>query len=192
MRLTALSGVGSDPGSGRLWLADFNGDLHRSDDDGATFEKLETRLHLGCLAYAHDRLWGCADEWLDGFALGYSEDAGAQFTGVLRWQDVPSFIQCDTAAQIEPICEQDWWHLQQDLDEVRRALSDLVDAGAPDAGDAAGLDAGPAAGGCGCHIGAFTAERSESWAFLATAVLALLARRRARSASGKPKKQQRR
>jgi hypothetical protein len=161
LRLGALGGMASDARTDRLWLADFYGELHRSDDDGATFETVATSYHFGCLAHAHDRLWACTDDWLDGFALGYSEDGGGHFTGLLRWQDVQGLVRCPAQPDVELLCEPDWQHVQQDLQDARRAIDGVpsddagTDAGIDGAADAGGgvPESSPVArGGCGCRV----------------------------------------
>lgn len=163
-----------------VWYGSLNGGLHRSDDGGDTFTRVNT-LRVLCLAVHNDALWACSD-WLRGpFALGRSTDGGRTFTPVLQFRDIAGPVPC--AAQGDDACEGRWPALLTSLQQAA-----LRDAGAPrdvaaDAPDALarqgdGGVGGGASRGCGCGVGG---EGGGAPGGVAALLLALRARRRGRS-----------
>lgn len=150
-----------------VWYGSINGGLHRSDDGGDTFRRVN-ELRVLCLAVHEGALWACGD-WIRGpFALGRSTDNGETFTPVLQFRDIAGPVPC--AAEGADDCEARWPTLRADLNAAATrdagARRDVIDVPAPQ-GDVS-MIGGSSPRGCGCH-----APRGETgWrAWLALALL---------------------
>ncbi len=131
----AIRSVTSTSDASRIWLGGADG-LYVSDDEGVSFEKLETSLSaVDCLAYRGDTLWLCA-----------VSDPGAPHPvveGVFSWPPEASEPQVELrfdqvrmnrdCGESDRVCHVPWVDWQLEI---------LPDTAQPDAGSDAGPDAG--------------------------------------------------
>ncbi len=117
--------------------------LFRSDDGGETFTRIQSEMRIGCLALRAGELWACADNFLDGFAIGRSADGGESFDAVLRFEEIAGQVECTLEDDARSACRLPYADAVRDL----RLDSGIgpVDAG-PDGGTG-GDDPG-----CGCAV----------------------------------------
>jgi hypothetical protein len=78
--------------------------LHRSLDDGATWQAVPGAPNLRALAERDGKIYGAADNMADGYALGVSTDLGVTFTPLMKFSDVGSIAPCVRAA-CQDICK---------------------------------------------------------------------------------------
>jgi MYXO-CTERM domain-containing protein len=78
--------------------------LHRSFDDGQTWQEVEGAPHLRALAERGGRVFGAADDMADGYALGVSSDQGQTFTPLMKFADVGAIAPC-VRASCQDICK---------------------------------------------------------------------------------------
>ena len=119
--------LGSQPGE--LWLGSADQQLMHSTDYGATFTVASDALHVSCVERTGRRLWVCADSHDDPFSVGYSDDGGATFQGVMRFDRLAGTLTCD--GQPQQAC-------QKPLEDFRmwHPPADAADASSPVAGTA--------------------------------------------------------
>lgn len=79
--------------------------LFRSDDGGETFEVVRDDLDVGCLGWHEGQLWACADNYRDGFLLGYSSDEGESFEPSLVLAEMAGPVECDPSEATPVACE---------------------------------------------------------------------------------------
>ena len=138
-----FGGLGIGPAAGELWLADADGGLLRSTDRGASFEALDIDIRASCVHVRGDRVWICGDSARgDAFSIGYTEDQGGSFTGVMRFDEVEGLLQCGGVAISG--CDAAWagWMFWHNIDA---GVPDPV--GHEDAGPSARMDASVDDGG---------------------------------------------
>lgn len=78
--------------------------LHRSDDGGETFTVVRDDIDIGCLGWHEGQLWACADNYRDGFLLGYSDDEGATFEPSLVLSEMAGPVECDPSEGTPVAC----------------------------------------------------------------------------------------
>ncbi len=128
--------------------------LYRSDDGGETFTVVRDDLDVGCLGWHEGTLWACADNYRDGFMLGYSNDDGETFEPSLVLSEMAGPVECDPSEGTPVACE------SRDMDIIRDF--EVV---------------GPATGDGGCQCGTGSTDAPAGAAFLLMG-LALTIRRR--------------
>jgi hypothetical protein len=140
-----------------------------SNDGGESFDALPNAPHLRGLGERGGRLYAVADDMLDGFAIGMSEDRGASWKPLLRFEQIKGPLACGS---VPTRCAIPWMNLLATLAKPP-SPEPSVDAGAPPSGERS-----PRGGGCGCALpGAARARRASA---LAAIVLGLLSSYRAR------------
>jgi MYXO-CTERM domain-containing protein len=72
--------------------------LHRSLDGGATWQAAAGAPNLRALAERGGKIYGAADNMVDGYALGVSTDLGVTFTPLMKFSDVSSIAPCVRAS----------------------------------------------------------------------------------------------
>jgi MYXO-CTERM domain-containing protein len=145
--MTAWAG---DDGDGGLW---------RSDNAGVDFEAIDASIQVHCLEWHDGRLWMCANDFREGFAVARSDDLGETFTPFFAFDDVQGMHPCPGDGLLE-ICVPSI--ICDALPELGLNPHALVpeaecpggDGGGVDAGT--GADAGEANGGDGGGGGAET------------------------------------
>lgn len=187
------------------WAGSWDGGFYRSDDGGASFQKLSDE-RIRCLDWragasgSADQLWVCADNLLGGtYALGRSTDNGATIVPLWRFSDLREATGCGFATAVGMSCPALWYELAFDTGVLQ---SDggvpVLDGGDGDAGSAttngdagaASADAGsamidsgrvdavpPSSGGCSCAIGR---KSVNGWAVAFGLLGLIIARRRHR------------
>jgi hypothetical protein len=182
-------------------VSGLNSVAFQSTDDGATFQPLPTPPHLRALAARGSRLYGVADNYTDGYAIGTSDDEG------MTWQPLVSFggdpgdptvaVIGSVTACVAALCQSDCLtraNMGQWAPDVCGVTPPMSDGGAvrdaardappvrTDAArhDAAGRDAsvgGHAASGCSCDAGPVSGSPAASFPLLALLAASGLARR---------------
>ncbi|HEY8432557.1 MAG TPA: hypothetical protein VIL20_29505 [Sandaracinaceae bacterium] len=159
--------------------------------DGTTAFEQVNDLDVRCLAVHEGALYLCVDQLTEGFALGRSEDDGANVVELLRFQDAQELPECARCTSTDVVCPAWVPDLRADLATYFAGMDGGVtglprDAGVPaecrpDAGPEPDGGMGPPAGGCACGL----APRGAPSGLPALALLlgfALRARRGSRSA----------
>lgn len=145
----ALSGDGQT-----LWAGGPDDHLLRSERGGRFSEV--SGIQVLCLRWHPSGLYACANHILDGFAVGRSNNGGADFSPLLRFEALTGPASCPSRTAGRDLCAARWPTLQRLLG---------ITPTAPDASvpmDAARMDAGPLdaaairptaspAPSCGCH-----------------------------------------
>jgi hypothetical protein len=111
------------------WVGDRSAGLHRIEQ--ASSAQVGSLRSVTCLHYRSGVLFACADNWLDGFAVGKSTDGGEHFASVMALQDASAEVPC-----VDPVqrmsCEPEWTGWQQDIiDTAQRIQNAAGSAGAP-------------------------------------------------------------
>lgn len=107
-RFDAVTAVAfSAPGT--TWIAARAEGLWRSDE-GRSPVRVEGVSDVRCVLVRAGELWVCANEFVDGFAIGRSADGGATFEPVMHVQAVTATIACDPgdSTSIECVAREDW------------------------------------------------------------------------------------
>jgi len=179
---------------GVAYAATSYGDLQRSDDGGLSFAPVVGTPPPYCIATSGSRVYICANPFVGNFAVGYSDDLGADWTGLLYLADIDGPVVCPAGTPTHDLCEPAWPALEKFLNAL-----DGVDGGAPgtDAGTGTGADAGVDAGtgkdghgGCHCAVAGAGRARGAAGArgagAVALAALAAAAALRWRRRHGHP------
>ncbi|HVR62738.1 MAG TPA: sialidase family protein [Polyangia bacterium] len=163
-----VAGQDIDDATGNLVGAGY-----RSSDGGKTFTPWKVP-QLRALAERDGKLYGAADNFNDGFALGVSADEGITFQPILKYSDVSSIQPC-----VQQVCL-DNCHLQA----LQGLWPDSICGGpASDGGVDAAADAATKAtssGGGGCTVGGQIAALRWVWLGLLAAAVPLSRMRRRR------------
>ena len=91
--------VGSGGDGGAFW----------SDDDGATFVPWPNAPHLRALGERDGHLVAVGDNFVDDFAVASSDDDGASWQPLLRYDEIAGPLEC---GDIPATCETDWADLK--------------------------------------------------------------------------------
>lgn len=142
----AMKGFALSDDGRTVWVgsSDPNEGLLRSVD-GAAFERVRERVAVQCLRYHAGLLYVCAEEAIDGYALGCSSDGGDHILPILSLRQIPGPLVCPRMSVTGDRCPAVWPALR---DRLR-----AIDASAPrtpvfhDASDDAVSDAAPDVGG---------------------------------------------
>jgi MYXO-CTERM domain-containing protein len=126
------------------------GSLFVSRDGGKTFAALPRGPRFRALAERGGRLYAAADDTIDGYALGVSDDDGQTWKPLMRYHDVARVKSCP-GTELPQVCTPSC--VSKAMINVFRsevcAPSVPPDAAAPpDAGASP-----PPPGGCGCRLG---------------------------------------
>jgi hypothetical protein len=166
---------------GTAWVGDRVAGLYRLAQ--ASSARVGPLHSVTCLHSRAGVLFACADNWLDGFAVGSSTDGGEHFAPVMSLQDASAEVACaDPLHQTN--CQPEWTGWQQDiLDGALRMRTATGAAGMP----ALSPQFPPATttatktprGGCSVGIGI---APGPSLLSVLSALLALAARKRSRRA----------
>jgi len=182
------------PDGSSLWVGADEG-LFRSRDHGATFTREQPDYtFVSCLTYRAGKLWMCAakDPGIEG--VFSKDDAAAEFTEFLTFDDVVKPMGCEDDGADE-VCRVPWidWLIEIFPNGPPDNITGMSDAGARDAGVEldGGIDAGAEADADataakrksgGCSVGA---SRDGGWEWLALgsllSLVCLRVRRRART-----------
>jgi MYXO-CTERM domain-containing protein len=117
-------------GSGGGWI---------STDGGMTFGPWATSAHLRALAERNGTLIAAGDNFADHFAVGTSDDEGATWKPLFRFDQIAGPRRCGPIPQT---CELPWENLVQ--------LFGITSTVGTDAGTSTGSTTPPHAKGCGC------------------------------------------
>lgn len=155
-----------------VWVgsSDPNEGLLRSVEGGA-FERVRERVAVQCLRHHAGLLYVCADEAIDGYALGCSSDGGDHILPILSLRQIPGPLACPRMTATGDRCPAAWPALRDRLRAIDASVprtpvlhdaSDDVTNDANDANDAAittdaesppdATTAPPPAGRCDCDV----------------------------------------
>jgi MYXO-CTERM domain-containing protein len=204
----AISGFAISPDGSTVIASNAYDGTFRAAGDTLDFEKVACSGPT-CLSFNQAGLFGCGDQFVNGFVVGRSDDLGASFRRLVDLTCVRGPAACDGETSVGSLCPAAWPGVQQQLGateclppEVAPAVDCFGSAGtgegaagavgaaaeggrAGGASGRAGNDVGPGAqagtsSGCGCRT-ASVASRDRTWLLWAmTGVLALWGRRRTR------------
>ena len=148
------------------------------------FQKL-AELEAKCLHWSSAGLYACADEFVDGFTVGRSDDGGATWAPLMHLQDLCGPLECAAETSVGAVCGADW--------PVTKATLGAECAGSGATGSTSssastgGGDTSESGSGCGCRAaGEVEGERGAGAraAFAAALALALGSARRRRRRRG--------
>ena len=152
--------------------------IYRLDPGASTFQIVSQGFHPRCLRVIAGRLFACAGQTEDGYALAVSDDLGATFTPLLRLQDLLGPDACDPASGVASKCAAAW-PAQHDLLRETRDSGIALDATAIADAPSDAIDERPRSNaGCGCTVPTQNAHAAISGAFFFA--LAALRQRRDR------------
>jgi hypothetical protein len=157
---------------GALIVGAMTGGAWITTDLGASFTPWAESLHLRALAERDGRIYAGTNHLQDGFALAVSDDAGASWQPLLRFEQITGPRQCGEVAEI---CAEPWATLQMTL---ANPPAPALDAGVPEAGAGGGGGGGGTGGASGsrsqggCSVLQPAQAGAELWlAWLAVACL---------------------
>ncbi|MBI4821427.1 MAG: hypothetical protein HY791_34525 [Deltaproteobacteria bacterium] len=81
--------------------------MFRSEDSGRTFELMPSPVRNACTGMVGGDLWVCGWPWIDHFAVGRQEPAGA-FEGAWNLDEIRGILECPAASPIHQFCEPIW------------------------------------------------------------------------------------
>ncbi|MET0387730.1 MAG: hypothetical protein ABW321_17295 [Polyangiales bacterium] len=188
LRVNYFGGLTITP-SGEIWVGDEGGGIYRSRDAGRSFDNLDARSRVACLASEADAVWACTPALPMAPALQVLRETGPM-TPALAFGDVESLVSCDDQ-DIATQCQAAWAEWQRDV--LMQQDPAAVDAGAPELPSAMPLDDARDDAGTpppsatpenvppatGCHVMAARSGSSTPWLVL----LVLLGWRRRRLAA---------
>ena len=147
-------------GDGAVYAGTRTGKLY-VQPAGVTGFTVRDAPHLRCLGQrpGTNRIYACADMFLDGYSLGYSDDNGATFHGMMSFTQILGPLTCPT---VQTNCAAHWGRIQQ-----------VLGIKVPDAGQGTNGGAPGPSGGSHCATGSVDAWRI--WL-----VVAFMVRRRRR------------
>ncbi len=133
LRVNFFGGFAIDASS-TIWVGDEGGSLHRSSDDGDSFEEALLHSAVACLESQGDALFACKSGLTTMPALGLWDDAQQSFAKVVAFADVDRLVECAPELDVANVCAAAWneWRV-----DVRGAVPPVVtpppneDAGAP-------------------------------------------------------------
>jgi hypothetical protein len=130
---------------GALIIGAMSGGAWITTDLGASFAPWAETLHLRALAERDGRIYAGTNHLQDGFALAVSDDNGASWQPLLRFDQIAGPMQCGEVAEI---CAEPWETLLATL--ANPPLPEPgPDAGVPEAGAGGEGAPGGAGGGAG-------------------------------------------
>jgi hypothetical protein len=130
---------------GALYVGELRGVLHVRPP-GATGFTSHGAPHFRCLGQraGTSRIFACGDMGIDGFSVGYSDDNGQTFHGLMSFTDLLGPLTC---APVANACQDHWARIQGVLG-IGPAPDAGPGGGGPDAGPAdAGSSPPPSGGG---------------------------------------------
>jgi hypothetical protein len=133
---------------GALIIGAMTGGAWITTDLGASFAPWAETLHLRALAERDGRIYAGTNHLEDGFALAVSDDAGASWAPLLRFEQIAGPMQCGEVAEI---CAVPWETLLATLANPP-VLEPGPDAGVPEAGAGGEGGAGGGVGGAGTRL----------------------------------------
>lgn len=98
--------------------------MFRSGDGGRTFEPLFGG-NLPCVASRAGELWFCADQPIDGYAMGLSGDGGDTVEQILHFDQIVDLPTCPRCSEVGYVCPQ--WFPDVAYDLMLDAGIDLPD-----------------------------------------------------------------
>jgi hypothetical protein len=148
----AVTGFALSPDGDTVAIGGPKQGLWTAPTSTLAFTKIN-ELRVGCLTWDKSGLFACADEFVDGYTLGVSDDEGKTFTPLARLGSPcgPPGCPADTSTAAE--CESLWPQEQKELNAFNCD-------GAGGAGEGGGGAVPPSAssGSCGCRIPAASEE----------------------------------
>lgn len=157
---------------GTLIVTGANGDFASSSDGGMSFAKRPGAPHVRALAERDGRLYVAADNLVDGYAVGASDDGGASFQPRLRFDQLCGPMLCEP---VRTECTLPWTSLIGTLG-ISPARACRPDGGAAPGSPDAGATVGSGKG-CGCALGGRSATPRGAATLLVLLWLARSARR---------------
>jgi hypothetical protein len=167
LRAQQITGAAFSEDGAAAWATSRTSDgMFRSGDGGRTFAPLFGG-NLPCVASRAGELWFCADQPLDGYAMGLSGDGGDTLDEVLRFDQIVELPTCPRCSEVGYVCPQ--WFPDLAYDLMLDAGIDLGDGsvtgtprdaappaictdGSEDLDAGIGMDAGMGDGGtCNCR-----------------------------------------
>lgn len=181
----ALLGFALSPDGATVAVGGDKDGLWTAPKDTLAFTKV-SELEVRCLTWSPDRLYACANEFKDGFHVGYSTNAGKTFTAFEHLASVCP-MECPAGTPTKELCADPWGLVSLTIDAT--SCGESPDGGATGGaggtstggGGAGGAGSGGAGGGCGCDLaGGSTAGGALLFAAGAFAAATRRRRRRAR------------
>lgn len=147
-------------GDGAVYAGTRTGKLY-VQPAGVTGFTVRDAPHLRCLGQrpGTSRIYACADMFLDGYSLGYSDDSGVTFHGMMSFTQILGPLTCPT---VQANCAAHWGRIQQ-----------VLGIKLPDAGQGTNGGAPGPSGGSHCATGGV-----DAWSV--GLVVAFMVRRRRR------------
>ncbi len=182
---TAFQGVGPllgfalSPDGATIAIGGEKDGLWTAPKDTLAFTKVAT-LGVRCLTWAPDRLYACADEFKDGFHVGYSTNEGKTFTAFEHLSSVcPK--ECPAGSTTKEVCADQWGVVSLTINATSCGEGGATGgAGGSTGTGGAGGSATGGGGGCGCDL-AGGGTMGGALLFAASALGAATRRRRRRS-----------
>lgn len=172
---SAIGGVAISDDGNRVWVGnETDGGLWRSDDAGAagSFNQVQTGVQVNCLQWHEDELWLCANNFVDGYAIGRSTD-GESINPFMSFSDIDGTLSCPEGTVAGDICG-------AFAEDALRELG--VEGGAGgDGGTTADGGTMDGSGGGGCGVTAPSPGRSGWGGGMFALLVALVLVRRRRS-----------
>jgi photosystem II stability/assembly factor-like uncharacterized protein len=164
---------------GALIVGTMTEGAYISLDSGSTWKAWPNAPHMRGLGERGGRLYAVADDMLDGFAIGVSDDRGASWKPLLRFAQIKGPLECGSVATR---CAVAFSMLRTTL-MMSPSDQPVVDAGKPSGGG----ERFPRGGGCKCTVPGARAGTATNVvagpSLLALAWLALARRRRVKGRS---------
>ncbi|HVY46680.1 MAG TPA: hypothetical protein VHB21_12415 [Minicystis sp.] len=176
-----LLGFALSPDGSMVALGGPKDGLWTAPSSTLAFSKVSTISAL-CLNWSDKGLYGCADEYADGFTAGISKDDGKTWTPILHLAGLCGPLACGSDSGVAQRCTDLWPLMVEGIGDPKcdgTASSSSASSGAGESGGAGGQGEGARAKSSGCACG--VARENGGLASLAAAVLlggALKKRRR--------------
>ena len=119
-----MLGFALSPDGTRVAAGGPDGGLWVANTADFVFAPAAPIVSLRCLTWAHNGLYACAQESLDGWTLAVSADSGQTFTPLWHVQDLEP-LRCEASTPVESVCPRSW------LDISAQIGADLVPDGVP-------------------------------------------------------------
>ena len=145
-----------------------------------------SKVSTRCLTWTTAGLYACADEFVDGFAVGVSANQGKTFTPVMHLQELCGPIACGAATTNGSMCPDAWGATKLSIggatcDGASTSTGASTATGATSSGSTGSISSGGSSGGC--SVGAPSRAAGAVIPALALAGAALARRRRRGRAS---------
>jgi hypothetical protein len=154
---TAFQGVGPllgfalSPDGATIAIGGEKDGLWTAPKDTLQFTKV-AELGVRCLTWSPDRLYACADEFKDGFHVGYSTNAGKTFTAFEHLASVCP-MECPAGSTTKALCGDQWGVVSLTINATSCDAPDGGGAGGTGGGTTTGTGgAAGAGGGGGCDL----------------------------------------